>query len=900
LTTRARALIALGAVALPVAFAPLLFRPVYAIALAAAALVVALASRSIVYPVGLAGLPAVAIGLSGGHNPFPPGVIAQFGAAWIVLALVIAVARDDDELSLRVVLSAPVVLTVTLMAWMLVRLGPSLDSTYGSRKLQLFIAQNVIVLVAGIVVARRRNRFELYVFVTVLMAILSSLALVRGLLAGQDANVGGRFAITAADSPIGLGRSAAEGIIVAVFVLLASRAGWLRMLAFGALPLVSVALIASGSRGPVVGLAVGLTLLLLLNVGDVEARRRVGLVIAGVVGAVLLVPQLVPGQDVGRALSIFSGRSQGLSSNGRSELWGQAWQLFSAHPFWGIGTGSFGHFQPIELFPHNIFLETGAELGMVGLLLTVAFVASSFAILVRTWRVARAEDRAHTSLVLALFASALVNACLSSDITSNDGLWLVGGLAIGLARRHDLALGDSFRAVANARLPRRVRPAQPGSEGPTWEPRRSALAIEPPRIVSPAPGALVSGEVQVEVTAPRTGRPVALVRIEWAAAESWEVVGERDERTFDVAVGTSAAVVRSQWLADILAAALGTRAEPSRRRPWAAPPMFPVPWDSSDLPPGEGRIRAVVTDSDGREVASDELPVTIARAAPGQKPTVEPDLIENVRRLRELRTGVAAPQHRAPRLRPVSSATVQGHVELELEDGNVADVQFQAETAEGWRLLPSTGALLDTTAAPEGRVRVRAVAFGQASNVIELVVDNQPPVVRIIDPGAGSVLTGRIVPTVEAVDAATDVGSVLLQRSRDGNTWRPLVHGTWNIEDDDAGDWLLRATAVDESQNLGRSEIVPVVVSRATPEPEPEPEPELESEGEPDLPAAELPTPTSGRPTVYDLQRVVSAEGDQFRRDELEALLFYLRDHANLDGELPAQFDALVAEEFGL
>jgi hypothetical protein len=195
---------------------------------------------------------------------------------------------------------------------------------------------------------------------------------------------------------------------------------------------------------------------------------------------------------------------------------------------------------------------------------------------------------------------------------------------------------------------------------------------------------------------------------------------------------------------------------------------------------------------------------------------------------------------------------------------------------------------------------VRAVAFGQASNVIELVVDNQPPVVRIIDPGAGSVLTGRIVPTVEAVDAATDVGSVLLQRSRDGNTWRPIVHGTWNIEDDDAGDWLLRATAVDESQNLGRSEIVPVVVSRATPEPEPEPEPELESEGEPDLPAAELPTPTSGRPTVYDLQRVVSAEGDQFRRDELEALLFYLRDHANLDGELPAQFDALVAEEFGL
>ena len=130
-----------------------------------------------------------------------------------------------------------------LAVWMLVRLGPSLDAAYGSRKLQLFIAGNVISLIAGIVVGRRRSRFELYVFLSILMAILSSVALARGLLAGQSAIVGGRFSITSSDSPIGLGRDAAQGIVIAVFLLLASRTGWLRMLAFGALPLVAVALI---------------------------------------------------------------------------------------------------------------------------------------------------------------------------------------------------------------------------------------------------------------------------------------------------------------------------------------------------------------------------------------------------------------------------------------------------------------------------------------------------------------------------------------------------------------------------------------------------------------------------------------------------------------------------------
>jgi hypothetical protein len=52
-------------------------------------------------------------------------------------------------------------------------------------------------------------------------------------------------------------------------------------------------------------------------------------------------------------------------------------------------------------------------------------------------------------------------------------------------------------------------------------------------------------------------------------------------------------------------------------------------------------------------------------------------------------------------------------------------------------------------------------------------------------------------------------------------------------------------------------------------------------------------------PTLFDLEQQVAAETDPYRRDELDAMLFYLRDYADVDGVLPPQFDALIAQEFG-
>jgi outer membrane biosynthesis protein TonB len=102
-----------------------------------------------------------------------------------------------------------------------------------------------------------------------------------------------------------------------------------------------------------------------------------------------------------------------------------------------------------------------------------------------------------------------------------------------------------------------------------------------------------------------------------------------------------------------------------------------------------------------------------------------------------------------------------------------------------------------------------------------------------------------------------------------------------------------------------------------TPKPEPEPEPDLEPEpvsgSEPltpePAPRPGLEPPAPRRTAVeaprtwnlWDLERVTreQAGGDVARDEERSFLLMYLREFADPDGVLPAEFDGLVRDSFG-
>jgi O-antigen ligase len=246
---------------------------------------------------------------------------------------------------------------------------------------------------------------------------------------------------------IALGIQGAQGLMVSTYLLLKGRLGWHRGLALCLLPLSLVALLASGSRGPVLGGTAGLLAVLVLL-----SRSRQTIVRILVVGVFLafsftVAIKLVPSAASQRSISTITGTRSGLASNGRDQLWSAGWNTFTAHPLLGVGTGSFATVARRDVcpgpgcrdkYPHNVLLETAAELGVGGLLAMIVVLVSAGGLILRAWRRGGREgDQA--AIVFGLFVSATVTAMLTGDLTGDETIWLAGGIALGLALRHESA-----------------------------------------------------------------------------------------------------------------------------------------------------------------------------------------------------------------------------------------------------------------------------------------------------------------------------------------------------------------------------------------------------------------------------------------------------------------------------
>jgi O-antigen ligase len=144
--------------------------------------------------------------------------------------------------------------------------------------------------------------------------------------------------------------------------------------------------------------------------------------------------------------------------SGRSDLWRVAVRMADAHPVTGVGAGNFRVVESSYLLrpgttqrdiyildqprvPHNIYLNVLAELGVVGLLLFVAILASALACALGAARAfARRRDRELELLSRGLFI-ALVGVLSAGFVSSGvyyKDVWLLVALApalLGLARR---------------------------------------------------------------------------------------------------------------------------------------------------------------------------------------------------------------------------------------------------------------------------------------------------------------------------------------------------------------------------------------------------------------------------------------------------------------------------------
>lgn len=157
---------------------------------------------------------------------------------------------------------------------------------------------------------------------------------------------------------------------------------WARWVAWGVAGTAITGIVASSSRGALVGLA-AVSLWMLL-----KSRHKFRGLVATVAFAGL-VYGITPPEQKARFQSIGHDNS----SISRTTNWKDGIEIMSQYPLLGIGYANWRKYHGVnygtELLPHNIFIEAGAELGYSGLAAFLALIWCTFVVNSRTRKLAK-------------------------------------------------------------------------------------------------------------------------------------------------------------------------------------------------------------------------------------------------------------------------------------------------------------------------------------------------------------------------------------------------------------------------------------------------------------------------------------------------------------------------------
>ncbi|HUF78195.1 MAG TPA: O-antigen ligase family protein [Thermoanaerobaculia bacterium] len=295
-----------------------------------------------------------------------------------------------------------------------------------------------------------------------------------GLARVKDAHIYGDVFEPRIAGPLGDPNFFAQVLLVLVPLALAlawhGRSGGERLAAAGAAGLLVAGTVLTYSRGGALALA---AVLVLAWLGRGIRLREVAAGLAVVAVALLAVPEGFT-RRLTTLQQITGGEQAALypdsSFEKRRLVSLAAWEMFQDHPGAGVGAGNFtARFSPYadrvgsaareydepfgESYPHNLYLEIGAETGLVGLALFGAAVAVALAYLEGARRRLAAAGLALEATLAGATAIALVGYLVSSLFLHGHFqryLWLLLALAAAL---HDLGRRSAARGAPTAPAP---------------------------------------------------------------------------------------------------------------------------------------------------------------------------------------------------------------------------------------------------------------------------------------------------------------------------------------------------------------------------------------------------------------------------------------------------------------
>lgn len=308
----------------------------------------------------------------------------------------------------RLVLLTPLVLLLLLAGLSLLW---SLSPTYGLEKLTLWILTGFLPA-AFILVLAPESR-------DVSWKLIAGVAFVSaaGLLAfgTETPFYPGRPTLFDAN-PIWAARAAFVGALVALFGPFPIAA----KLAMA--PVMIVAGLSTVSLGPAVGLVFGTWAgaAAALRCADRADRRRwLGWAALGLGSGLVALGFLALGSETEWGGRLLAGTIADPNVTSRATFLGAAGSLFLKAPLLGVGIGGFAA-GGLDLYPHNLIAEIGAELGSIGVLTLIAWVGLAL------------RGAARSPILVALVVATGVYTLFSGSLASNAEFWMFTGLAVAM------------------------------------------------------------------------------------------------------------------------------------------------------------------------------------------------------------------------------------------------------------------------------------------------------------------------------------------------------------------------------------------------------------------------------------------------------------------------------------
>ena len=397
--------------------------------------------------IGLLMFPEVtlALYLNAGHFKADPRLqpISNLIDLTVALALIL-IAGVAYRLLLRkgtIIWTKEVSLAIVLSVVVLVGSVYTPAPGYGQEKAIRFISLTLLAFVVPLAVVQSPQ--ELHRFLLGMLAIGLVLA-VEALLEGGE-----RFTAFGSNT-LALGYGAGSASLIALFLVLPGlRTGVLKPMTLVTIGLLAVAMIGSGSRGPLLALAVSIVVTFLLSLALGHRRKFALMSVVALAGIVVFVfsSSLVPASSLERFSFLLHGTEtqvENSSAGTRLSYWRQSLALFSERPLVGSGTGGFAWFvsgRDTQEYPHNIVLELATETGIVGLTIFACLMLFIVQNLLSALHVSALIEGFNRSLLVTLFAILtfeLVGAMLSGDLNDGRGLWALFGVTIAVSQRVSL------------------------------------------------------------------------------------------------------------------------------------------------------------------------------------------------------------------------------------------------------------------------------------------------------------------------------------------------------------------------------------------------------------------------------------------------------------------------------